>query len=115
MVSVQLNMTEAAIPTKESHPASLYKSTSSPVAAEEENILTMAMGISSEGIPICFVQPMQVVEMKSNSPEALRIPTATISPTSVGRIPTTVCMPSFAPFKKSSYTFFFIKMKNPTM
>ena len=49
MVSVQLNMTEAAIPTKESHPASLYKSTSSPVAAEEENILTMAMGISSEG------------------------------------------------------------------
>ena len=112
MVSVQLNMTEAAIPT---NPASLYKSTSSPVAAEEENILTMAMGISSEGIPICFVQPMQVVEMKSNSPEALRIPTATISPTSVGRIPTTVCMPSFAPFKKSSYTFFFIRMPNPTM
>ena len=36
MVSVQLNMTEAAIPTKESHPTSLYKSTSSPVAAEED-------------------------------------------------------------------------------
>ena len=43
-----------------------------------------------------------IAASRSKKPEVLRIPTAIINPTSVGRISTTMRRPSLAPFKKVS-------------
>ena len=69
----------------------------SPVAADEENIFTIVSGTSSPGKPILPVKFSSRPEMKSRNPEARSIPTAAISPISVGMIRTTVKKPLFAP------------------
>ena len=51
----------------------------------------------------------------SKSPDALRIPTAAMSPINVGRIPATVFIPSAAPFRKSSNTGLPDRSPNPTI
>ena len=70
---------------------------------EEENIRTTASGTSCEGNPICSIQFPNNLVNASNSPEARRIPTATIKPARVGKISTAVINPFFAPFTKSAY------------
>lgn len=101
MVSVQLIIMDALRPINESVPCVLNRSKSKPVAAEEENIFTMAAGINSVGKcsgPIIFFSSS---DRKSKNPDALNIPTAVIRPTRVGSMSMTVKKPSFAPFKKS--------------
>ena len=51
--------------------------------------------------------------IKSNIPEVLNTPTATNIPINVGNSLNTIFIPSFAPSKKISYTFFF--SNNPYM
>ncbi len=101
MVSVQLIIIDAASPIKESVPYVLNKSNRSPVAAEEENILTMAAGINSIGICSEPANRSKIPVRKSKKPDARKMPTAVISPTSVGKMSMTVKKPSFAPFRKS--------------
>ena len=102
MVSVQLIITEAIKPMRESVPYSLNKSKRSPVAAEDENIFTIARGTNSEGKPMYDVNFPKTLESKSKNPEALKIPTAVINPISVGIILITVESPLLAPFTNSS-------------
>ena len=100
---------EAVSPRKESVPYSLYRSSRSPEAAEEENIFTIASGTSSPGNPIYEVNFPRISERKSRNPEARRIPTAVIRPIRVGRIRITVRNPLLAPFTNVSYTGTFIR------
>ena len=83
-------MMDAIFPNIESAPYSLYISKRRPVAAEDENILTTVTGISSGGKPSQPIPRPSSPEKHSRKPEARRIPTATISPISVGMIPMTV-------------------------
>ena len=86
----------------ESVPYSLKMSSTSPVAAEEENILTIVSGTSCTGNPICTTNLLTTSAKKSKNPEALNTPTATISPINVGIILITVKNPCLAPFIKCS-------------
>ena len=70
--------------------------------AKEENIFTISSGISCVGSPTACVAGPISFPNNSKNPEDRRIPTAIISPTSVGRISTTMRSPSLAPFKKVS-------------
>lgn len=108
MVSVHAMLMEAVNPINESVPCSLKVSSSSPVAAEEENIFTIVRGTSSPGNPIYLVKLPMIPARKSRNPDARRIPTAIMSPTNVGIILITVKKPLLAPLIKTSYTFTFI-------
>ena len=83
-------------------PYSLNKSSVSPVAADELNILTISNGITGDGSPIFPVNFPMKPDIISKNPDARSTPTAIMSPTSVGAIDTTVFMPSFAPVTNSS-------------
>ena len=72
------------------------------MAAEEENILTMVSGMSSPGKPIWEENRPIRTARKSRKPEARRIPTAAISPISVGMRRMTVRNPLRAPLMKVS-------------
>ena len=72
------------------------------VAAEEENIRTIDSGTNCAGKPIYEVILPILFARKSRKPDALKIPTATINPTSVGIILITVTIPFLAPFTNSS-------------
>ena len=62
-------------------------------------------GTSSAGNPIFSVTGRTRSPRNVRNPEARKIPTAVMSATRVGIMPTTVLSPSLAPFTKSSYTF----------
>ena len=86
MVSVQDIEIDAINPSLESVPYSLKISRSNPVAAEEENIFTRVRGTNSPGKPIySVIFPIRRAK-NSRNPDARRMPTATISPISVGMI-----------------------------
>ena len=74
------------------------------MAAEEENIFTIVSGTSSPGKPMYEENCPIAEERKSRKPEARRIPTAAISPISVGIRRITVRKPLFAPLINVSYT-----------
>ena len=69
--------------------------------------LKIVSGTTSLGKFINFVITDKLFDIISNIPELLKHPTATNIPTSVGNIFTTVLIPSFAPTKNISNTFFF--------
>ena len=77
-------------------------SSANDVAAEDENKRTIASGTSSTGKWIHCAGTASSLEISSRNPDARSIPTATINPTSVGRIFNTVWIPSAAPFTNSS-------------
>lgn len=110
MVSVQAMEIEAARPRKESGPYFLKTSKSNPVAAEEENILTRERGTNLAGKWMYFVNGSIEAQRKSKNPEALKIPTAVISPINVGMILKTVENPFLAPTINVSYTFILFKI-----
>lgn len=97
MVSVQDILIDAISPILESVPYSLKISSKSPVAADDENIFTIVSGTSSPGNLKNFVNLPMNSARKSRNPDALRIPTAVINPTSVGIIFMTVKNPLRAP------------------
>mgnify|MGYP006992119130 CR=1 FL=1 len=73
-----------------------------PVAAEDENILTIATGNISEGILKKLVKGVKRLQRRLRQPELLNIPTATKSPTKVGAMSITILNPSFTPSRKTS-------------
>jgi hypothetical protein len=83
-------MIEVVMPIRESGPWFLKISSTSPVAADDENILINISGINSEEKPNCFVTPANNFPRKSRKPEARSTPTATIRPIRVGMICITV-------------------------
>ena len=92
MVSVELMMREVRSPVRLSGPYSLKISRTSPVAAEEENILMSKRGMIGAGISAPENSRLHRLPTKSRKPEARRTPTAIISPIIVGAIEITVCI-----------------------
>jgi len=80
-----------------------------PIAIEllPEMGLRILRGITSLGICSKFVTGAIKLTIKSKIPESLRSPIATNRPIKVGKILTTVSMPSLAPSKKTSKTLTF--------
>jgi len=97
------------IPILESGPNSLKISRRNPVAALAENRRTTASGTSCTGNPIPAKSLPRISESHLRKPDARRIPTAVISPTSVGRIANAVWIPSPAPRTKSPYASLFFR------
>ena len=108
---MQLIITEATRPKKESGPNCVNKSVISPIAAEEEIKRTKVSGANSAGNPNQSSNGRNKYVIQSNNPPARTTSTATNRPINVGRISTTVCKPSFAPSKNASYKF--TRLKHP--
>ena len=110
---MQLIIMDVNIPVLESGPYSRKISRTSPVAAEEENILMNISGTTSLPSPHLSRLSPKSVPISDKKPDARSTPTATISPISVGMIFTTILRPSTAPYTKQSYTstFFIIPVK----
>ena len=86
-----------------------------PVAADDENILTMATGIISGCIPRALVKGENIEHINARHPELLKIPTATRSPIKVGASPVTILKPSLTPVRNASYTGIFLIMPYKTI
>ena len=76
-------------------------SITSPLAADEEKILTRAVGKTAAGKPIISVVLPIKFARNVRKPEELRTPTAIIKPMRVGTSLTTIVIPSVAPCMKS--------------
>ena len=94
----------AVLPNNESGPCTLKISNNSPVDADDENIFTRDNGNNSVGKISSGINADNKAPSIFKKPDARNTPTATISPIKVGKIPSTVLNPSFAPSIKSSYT-----------
>ena len=79
-------MMEMSLPIKESGPYCLNKSRTSPKLAEEEMLLKIVRGMSSDGKEVNLSKGLSPFSIISKAPEALIIPTATISLIKVGII-----------------------------
>ena len=95
-------MTAAHKDAKLSGPIFTIKSENNADDALPEKGLVSSKGIISDGIPRAESGSFKTDEINSMAPDALSIDMAARSATNVGRSPTAVANPSFAPFIKLS-------------
>ena len=110
VVSVEPIIVATINPIKESTPNFFIKSVATAIDPLPEIGLKIASGIISGGIFNIFSVGFIIFITKSKIPELLRAPIAKKSPIKVGNILITIFIPSFAPFKKISNTFFLSKI-----
>lgn len=109
MVSVHPIITEISLPMNESGPYCLNKSRTNPKLAEDEMLLRIVRGISSDGKEVNLSKGFSPLSIISKVPEALIIPTATISPIKVGIIVKIVLTLSLAPSINTSKILIFLR------